>query len=241
MVGDFVNSPRPGLRLLKIDQQTGEPLSEVQFRIKEVNGSYNELHFTNAEGLIVLEGLNPGASDVGVLPWMLLIVGIARVARKADSIVARMGLNPAITGDGLGRGLPGMMAYAVVKSVGSTVAKTVSHSAGKNSSGKSTGPRRSNGPTPGGRSNPPPTPPPVPPSGGGSGASRPAGNGSGGSAAPAGNGQGGTNTGAGTAKPAASYAKGAGRSSANSTTATLPPSAPAARASPPCSSASPSA
>lgn len=24
-------------------------------------------------------------SDIGVLPWMLLIVGIARVARKADS------------------------------------------------------------------------------------------------------------------------------------------------------------
>ena len=167
---------------------------------------------------LLLSAMGHMPSDVGVLPWMLLIVGIARVARKADSIVARMGLNPAITGDGLGRGLPGMVAYAVVKSVGSTVAKTVSHSAGKNGFGKSTGPRRSNGPTPGGRSNPPPTPPPVPPSGGGSGASRPAGNGSGGSAAPAGNGQGGTNTGAGTAKPAASYAKGAGRSSANSTT-----------------------
>ena len=46
-------------------------------------------------------------SGLGVLPWMLLIVGIARVARKIDSVVARIGLNPAITGDGLGRGLPG--------------------------------------------------------------------------------------------------------------------------------------
>ena len=105
-------------------------------------------------------------SDVGVLPWMLLIVGIARVARKADSIVARMGLNPAITGDGLGRGLPGMVAYAVVKSVGSTVAKTVAHSAGK---GGSAGTRRSSGPADGGRSAPPPTPPPAPPSGGSGG------------------------------------------------------------------------
>ena len=103
-------------------------------------------------------------SDAGVLPWMLLIVGIARVARKADSIVARMGLNPAITGDGLGRGLPGMAAYAVVKSVGSTIAKTVSHSAGKSGSA---GPRRSNGSAPGARSTPPPAPPP-PPAGGGS-------------------------------------------------------------------------
>ncbi len=64
VVVDFVNSTKPGLRLLKIDQQTGEPLSEVQFRIREVNGSYNELHFTDKDGLIVLEGLNPGAYTV---------------------------------------------------------------------------------------------------------------------------------------------------------------------------------
>ena len=68
VVVDFVNSTRPGLRLLKIDAQTGEPLSQVQFRIREVNGGYNELHFTNAEGLIVLEGLNPGAYTVQVRP-----------------------------------------------------------------------------------------------------------------------------------------------------------------------------
>ena len=48
-------------------------------------------------------------AGVAVLPWMLLIVGIARVARKIDGIIARMGLNPALTGDGLGRGLPGMV------------------------------------------------------------------------------------------------------------------------------------
>ena len=64
VVVDFVNSTRPGLRLLKIDQQTGEPLSGVLFRIAEVNGGYDEQHFTNAEGLIVLEGLAPGAYTV---------------------------------------------------------------------------------------------------------------------------------------------------------------------------------
>ncbi len=64
VVVDFVNSTHPGLRLLKIDQQTGEPLSGVLFRIAEVNGGYDEQHFTNAEGLIVLEGLNPGAYTV---------------------------------------------------------------------------------------------------------------------------------------------------------------------------------
>ena len=64
VVVDFVNSTRPGLRLLKLDQQTGKPLSEVQFRVREVNGGYNELHFTDKDGLIVLERLNPGAYTV---------------------------------------------------------------------------------------------------------------------------------------------------------------------------------
>lgn len=149
---------------------------------------------------LLISAMGHMPSDVGVLPWMLLIVGIARVARKADSIVARMGLNPAITGDGLGRGLPGMVAYAVVKSVGSTVAKTVAHSAGRSGS---TGPRRSGGPAPGGRS----TPPPTPPSGGGSGASRPAGNSAGGTSGTAGSSQGGTAPGNGSARPAAAYAQ----------------------------------
>jgi len=100
-------------------------------------------------------------SGISVLPWMLLIVGIARVARKADSIIARIGLNPAITGDGLGRGLPGMIAYAVVKSVGSTVAKTVSGNGG------ASGGKRSGGPISGYGNRSAPLPPsPPPPSGG---------------------------------------------------------------------------
>ena len=41
-------------------------------------------------------GLMPAGA--AVLPWMLFITGIARVARKADSIVARIGLAPAVTG-----------------------------------------------------------------------------------------------------------------------------------------------
>ena len=60
----FANSKKPGLIIRKIDAQTGEPLSGVQFRITEVNGSYNELHFTNQSGLIVLENLNPGAYNI---------------------------------------------------------------------------------------------------------------------------------------------------------------------------------
>ena len=60
----FFNSTKPGLMIRKTDAQTGEPLSGVQFRITEANGSYNELRSTNTDGLIVLDGLTPGAYTV---------------------------------------------------------------------------------------------------------------------------------------------------------------------------------
>lgn len=54
-------------------------------------------------------------SGLDVLPWIVLILTIVKVARKADAIVTRIGLNPAITGDSLGRGLPGTLTYMVVR------------------------------------------------------------------------------------------------------------------------------
>ena len=106
------------------------------------------------------------ASCVGFGHWgnhaylQMCIRDSARVARKIDGIVARMGLNPALTGDGLGRGLPGMVAYAVVKGIGSSIAKAAGNSVGNKS--------RKGGSSGGSSSEPrtnPRTPPP-PPSGG---------------------------------------------------------------------------
>ena len=78
-------------------------------------------------------------SGLGVLSWMLLIVGIARVARKIDSIVARIGLNPAITGDGLGRGLPGMVAFAAIRGLGSAITRSASAASKGNGGAKPRG------------------------------------------------------------------------------------------------------
>lgn len=108
-------------------------------------------------------------SGLGVLPWMLLIVGIARVARKIDSVVARIGLNPAITGDGLGRGLPGMVAFAAIRGLGMAVTRSAS-AASKGSGGA----KPHGGHAAGSSSTPPPSPPPsggggATPPGGGSG------------------------------------------------------------------------
>ena len=80
-------------------------------------------------------------SGLDVLPWMILVFGIVKVAKKIDAIITRIGLNPAITGDGLGgRSLPGMLTYAVVRTVGQQMAKSAGKNAGGRSRGGSTAP-----------------------------------------------------------------------------------------------------
>lgn len=74
-------------------------------------------------------------SGLDVLPWIVLILTIVKVARKADAIVTRIGLNPAITGDSLGRGLPGTLTYMVVRSAASQITKAVGKSAGNGGKG----------------------------------------------------------------------------------------------------------
>ena len=96
---------------------------------------------------LMLSAMGTVPEGAAVLPWMLFITGIARVARKADSIVARIGLAPAVTGEGLGRGLPGMVALAVVRSVSSAVTKTAAGGRHAKSSSSSS------------RTKPPQTPP----------------------------------------------------------------------------------
>lgn len=73
---------------------------------------------------MLLSVLSYYPSGLDVLPWMVLVVTIVKVAKKADSILARIGLNPAMTGDPLGRGFPGAM-MMVVRSMVSNAAHTL--------------------------------------------------------------------------------------------------------------------
>ena len=63
-------------------------------------------------------------SGLDVFLWMVLIVTIVKVAKKADEIITRIGLNPAITGD-KGRGFGGVLSYMVFRSAASKVAATI--------------------------------------------------------------------------------------------------------------------
>ena len=97
---------------------------------------------------VLLSVLSYYPSGLDVLPWMVLVITIVKVAKKADGILVRIGLNPAMTGDPLGRGFPGAMTMMVVRSLVSNAAHTVSRNGGqpRSSSGNSkpnapTGPR----------------------------------------------------------------------------------------------------
>ena len=96
-------------------------------------------------------------SGVDVLPWMVLVLTVVKVAKKADSLIARIGLNPAMTGDALGR-LPGALTYMVVRSL----AGSVLHSASRGSAQSS---RRNPGPAVSGSGSIPPGPNPPRPDG----------------------------------------------------------------------------
>ena len=97
---------------------------------------------------MLLSVLSYYPSGLDVLPWMVLVITIVKVAKKADSILARIGLNPAMTGDPLGRGFPGAMTMMVVRSMVSNAAHTIGRNGNqpRSSSGNSkpnapTGPR----------------------------------------------------------------------------------------------------
>ena len=74
---------------------------------------------------MLLSVLSYYPSGLDVLPWMVLVVTIVKVAKKADSILARIGLNPAMTGDPLGRGFPGAMTMMAIRSMVSNAAHTI--------------------------------------------------------------------------------------------------------------------
>ena len=101
---------------------------------------------------MLLSVLSTVPSGLDVLPWMVLILTIVKVARKADAIITRIGLNPAMTGDSLGRVFPGALTYMVVRTAASQITKAVGKSAGGTGKGRTPGtpPGGSGGPRMGG-------------------------------------------------------------------------------------------
>ena len=86
---------------------------------------------------LIYSALSSMPDGVMILPWTVLIVGIARVARKADNLLAKIGLNPSFTGDPLGNGMGKAVAFMAARSILSSATHSAnrhSNTAGKNRS-----------------------------------------------------------------------------------------------------------
>lgn len=86
---------------------------------------------------LIYSALSSMPDGIMILPWTVLIVGIARVARKADNLLSKIGLNPSFTGDPLGNGMGKAVAFMAARSILSSAthsANRLSNIAGKNRS-----------------------------------------------------------------------------------------------------------
>ncbi len=103
---------------------------------------------------LIMSAMSSMTSGV-VLIWLVFIVALTRVARKIDSHIGKIGLNPAQTGNEIGSHMPGAMTMMAVKVMSSAVGKSMANAkgtSGKNSlsgSGRNGG-HRNNGPVGGG-------------------------------------------------------------------------------------------
>lgn len=66
---------------------------------------------------LMLSALSSVPPGFLVLPWCILVVGISRTARKADNLISRIGLSPALTGDPLGHGGGRMAIFMAARTI----------------------------------------------------------------------------------------------------------------------------
>ena len=73
---------------------------------------------------LVLSALSTDPNGAAIIPWTMLVVGIVRMAKKMDSIILRIGMNPALTGDPLGSHFPGALTAMTLRSIAYIVTRT---------------------------------------------------------------------------------------------------------------------
>lgn len=73
---------------------------------------------------LLISAMSNAPNGTAIIPWMMLIVGIVRMAKKMDGIILRIGLNPALTGDPLGTRFPGMLTAMTLRSIAQMVTRT---------------------------------------------------------------------------------------------------------------------
>ena len=66
---------------------------------------------------LILSAMGAMPTGLMVLPWTVLIVGLAKTARKADNLLSKIGMNPTYTGDPLDHGTGRFIAMLAARSV----------------------------------------------------------------------------------------------------------------------------
>ena len=72
---------------------------------------------------LLISAMSNAPNGTAIIPWMMLIVGIVRMAKKMDGIILRIGLNPAMTGGPLGARIPGMLTAMTLRSIAQMVTR----------------------------------------------------------------------------------------------------------------------
>ncbi|MDL2272986.1 Cys-Gln thioester bond-forming surface protein, partial [Oscillospiraceae bacterium OttesenSCG-928-G22] len=57
----FLNDPKPGIRIVKLDSETMQPLAGARFRVSQIGGTFTQEYVSNATGEIDLTDLDPSA------------------------------------------------------------------------------------------------------------------------------------------------------------------------------------
>lgn len=77
---------------------------------------------------MLLSAMSNSPAGIAIVPWVMLITGIVRTAKKIDSIILRIGLNPASTGDPLGHHhIPGMLSALMFHHAAEFIKNTISN------------------------------------------------------------------------------------------------------------------
>ena len=77
---------------------------------------------------MLLSAMSHSPTGAAIVPWVMLITGIVRTAKKIDSIILRIGLNPASTGDPLGHHhIPGMLSALMFHHAAEFIKNTISN------------------------------------------------------------------------------------------------------------------
>lgn len=92
---------------------------------------------------LIMSAMSSMASG-GVLVWLVFVVALTRVARKIDSHIGKIGLNPAQTGSGIGSRIPGVMTMMAVRVMTSTISRSMAGAKGSAGRNGSSGSRHRN-------------------------------------------------------------------------------------------------